>query len=184
LSAASRLKYAYLAYFSKPKPDRKIYRFIRRRQATRIVELGMGTAVRARRMISVAMRYSGTARVGYAGIDAFETRAPALPQLTLKTAYRQLCTPGVAVRLLPGELYPVLAAMANSLLHTDLLLIEAGWLDEPSHPAWFFVPRMIHERTLVLRQQRLESGEWRWQALARDDIFAWAAVHGRARRAA
>ena len=52
----SRLKYLYLAYLSRPVGDRAIYRTIRRRNVRKILEIGIGTAGRALRMIDLARR--------------------------------------------------------------------------------------------------------------------------------
>ena len=68
-----KLRYLYLAFFSKPAGDRPIYRHIRRHKSQRIMELGVGTLDRALRLIEVAAQ-AGPNRVSYTGIDLFEMR--------------------------------------------------------------------------------------------------------------
>jgi hypothetical protein len=185
LSAASRIKYAYYAYFSKPKSERPLYREIRRRRPTRIVELGIAADCRTLRMLQVAARYAG-GPVEYAGIDLFEARSAHQPMLSLKAAHKLLKPLADKVRLLPGDPYSALAAAANGLPNIDLMIISLGQDSEALAKAWFYVPRMLKPETLVLQEQIVE-GEvlgTRLVPLQRLEIEAWAAAQTKARRRA
>lgn len=149
MSAASLLKYCYLAYFAKPVAERRLYRLVRRKQIQRIVELGIGDATRARRLIEIAQRYHEPQTVTYAGIDMFEARSEDQPELSLKQAYRQLTPTAAHLQLLPGDPYGALARAANSLLETDLLIIGADQDEASLERAWFYVPRMLHSGSSV-----------------------------------
>lgn len=148
MSAASRLQYLYLAYLSKPKAERKLYREIRTRQPLRIVELGMGTIERTLRMIGVAQRFAGEQRIEYTGFDLFDARSETAASLPLIVAHRQLKTTGARVKLVPGEVGPGLRGAANGLPRIDLLLVASDLGD-----AWSHVPRMLHDKTLVLERR-------------------------------
>lgn len=178
MSAASLLKYCYLAYVAKPVAERNIYRLIRRQRVRRIVELGIGDASRAQRMIAVSQRYQGDTEVSYAGIDLFEARDEDRPLLPLKRAYKLLTPAGARLQLVPGDAYTALARAANSLLGTDLLIISADQDDASLRRAWFYVPRMLHENSTVLVEHIGDGpdAESRYQELPADDIGQLAEV--------
>ncbi|WP_425398094.1 hypothetical protein [Aeoliella sp.] len=152
MAAISWLGYARLAYFSKPKHERQLYRAVRQQKMHRIVEVGIGSAERAIDLVSTAQRYGGESPVTYTGLDWFEEReAPAAP-LPLIHAHRQLQLTGARVRLVPGYPPATLPQIANTLQRTDLILISAAVDDASLDKAWFYFPRMCHPGTLVLRE--------------------------------
>ena len=113
MSQWSHLKYACLAYLSQPSADRIIYRAIRRHQVHSIVELGVGDARRAQRMIRVAKQFSPAETIRYTGIDLFETRPVGQPQIKLKVAYMEFKRLTPCVQLAPGDPYLALARTAE-----------------------------------------------------------------------
>lgn len=164
--SARRLKYFQLAYFSRPKSDRAIYRAIRRCRACKIVEMGIGDGRRAERMIRLAQSWSEGRPVRYTAIDPFELRAQeAGPGLSLKNAYRKLKATGARVQVVPGDPLPALARVANSLIGTDLVLISADQDEASLDAAWFYVPRMLHDGSQVLFEE-IEDSVSRWRVLS------------------
>jgi hypothetical protein len=159
VAAASWLKYAYLAYASKPRADRQLYRLVKLHGICRIVELGIGNVQRTTNLIEVAQRYADDTKVAYTGLDWFESRNSDLPALTLKNAHCEFQSTGAQVRLVPGDPGRSLRGAANSHPHTGLLLISAAVLDSSLETAWFYVPRMLDGRSIVLRERLSESGE-------------------------
>ena len=159
MSQIGSLKYTQLAYFSQPAADRVIYRAMHKKVVTNIVELGVGYAVRAQRMIALATRNDSDDKIHYTGIDFFEDRPPSEPGITLKRAYRLLRQQGASVRLVPGDPFTALARVSNSLTGTDLLVIAADQDADALARAWMFVPRMIHEHSLVFLQQTDQLGK-------------------------
>jgi hypothetical protein len=148
-----RWSYLYLAYFSKPKADRVLYRQVKKLRAARIVEIGIVSLLRTRRLIEVATRYAGGSKVRYTGFDAFDARARNLPALSVKDIHRALNPTRIPVRLVPGDAAVSLGQSANALVGTDLLIISASQQQAGLDRAWFYVPRMLHERTLVLLER-------------------------------
>ena len=166
--SARLLKYLWLAYLSKPRHDRQIYRLIRRSKVRSIVEVGIGDGLRAERMIGLARRCSEQP-VRYTAIDLFEAREDAEAGLTLKEAYRQLKSTGARVQVVPGDPLSALSRVANSLTNTDLLLIS-GEQDEASlAAAWFYVPRMLHQNSHVLIEEP-GATEYSWRLVDRLEI--------------
>lgn len=167
LSLLSGLKYAYLAYFSQPASDRVLYRAIHQRKVTRIVEIGVGTAGRAERMIRACRLASPDAKVYYTGVDLFDLRSPADgPGVSLKSAYKRLSGIGAKVRLVPGDPLSALARSANDLGGTDLLVVSAGHEPNSLSSAWFFVPRLLHGRSMVFVESKQNGGQFKLAALS------------------
>jgi hypothetical protein len=152
------LKYSYLAYLSQPANDRQIYRAIRHHRVGSIVELGVGYAQRAQRMLEVASRFWPDEEIHYTGIDLFEARPAENPGITLKLAYKLLKRLNANVRLVPGDPFMALARAANNLTDTDLIVIAADQDPEAMSRAWSLIPRMIHEDSLVFQERSGRAG--------------------------
>lgn len=166
MAAIGWLGYAHLSYFSKPQHERALYRAIRKHKVRRIVEVGIGSAERAIRLIGTAQRYVREAPICYTGFDWFEEREATAAPLPLIHAHRQLQLTGARVRLVPGFPPATVPQLANSLQRTDLILIAAA-VDEASlERTWFYVPRMCHPGTVVLREVRLGEQEWAYEPIA------------------
>ena len=184
MSIRSHIRLIYSSHFSKPQSDRPIYQAIQRCHARKIVEFGIGAAQRALRMIEVAKLASPDQEIHYVGMDLFEDRSESdRPGLTLKAAHQLLRRDGVRVQLVPGNPADSLCRVANSLGKIDLLIVPAE-LDVPAAArAWFFVPRLLHENSLVFIERTLDKGETRLDLKPRHEIDGLAAV-GVRRRAA
>jgi len=160
LSILSQIRLIHSCYLSKPRSNRPVYQAIRRCHARKIVELGIATGQRAMRMIEVAKLASQKQEIHYVGVDQFEDRAESDGTgLTLKAAHQLLRRDGVRVQLVPGNPAEALIRVANSLGKVDLLIVPAEFDAAAFARAWFFVPRMLHERSLVFVERMLENGE-------------------------
>ena len=183
MAAASWLNYVYHAYLSNPKGDRILFRTVKRRKACRIVELGIGSLARSRRLIEIAQRNMGSRPVAYSGLDWFDTRPETLPMMRLKDAYRVLHTTGAETRLIPGDPAQSLLAVANEHVGTDILVISWDVEMESLASAWFYVPRMLHPNSVVLRQVETRDGKSAFERIAQESIEQWAGTD-KSRRAA
>jgi hypothetical protein len=185
LRPTSRLRAIYLAYLSKPSHDRLIYRTMLRLMPRRIVELGVGLGNRALRLIDIAARYAPRKDIEYIGIDPFEDRtATDLPGLSLIAAHRLLKSSGARIKLVPGNPWEALVRSATLLGPVDLLIFSAGdRLVEQMPQFWFYVPRLLHEKTAVFREIAAPEGEKTVQSIEHRDILEWAAA-GTKRKAA
>jgi hypothetical protein len=184
LSAAGFLRVSYYAWFSRPAGERVLYRAVRRIRPRRIVELGVGDAHRAQRLVRAAQRYAGGEVIRYCGIDLFELRPADTPKLGIKQAYHDLRSLGAKVQLAPGDPFSALARFANSLTGTDLLVIAADIDAESLERSWFYVPRMLHERSRVYREEPQDDASI-FRQMKRSEIARLAQAHDpRTRRAA
>jgi predicted O-methyltransferase YrrM len=172
LPAASRLKQLYLAYLSKPASDRLLYQTIRRERCRQIVEIGMGSGQRAVRMLDLAVCHHPVEELRYAAIDLFEARTGAAG-LKLKEAHCLLKGRSAKVHLLPGDPLSALARAANTLGETDLLIVSHDQDSQSMAQAWFYVPRMLHAKSIVL-VETLEQSTARWMRLSTAQIESMA----------
>lgn len=173
MATASLLKYAYLAHLSKPVGLRWLYRQIRRCQPARIVELGVGDGERTHRLLEVAGRYASEP-LHYTGIDLFEGRVfegrAEGAHISLKEAHRRFKPLAAKVRLQPGDPYTALSVLANSLSETDLIVISADQDAAALDRAWFYLPRMLHANSLVIREKRTGEGEVNLETVPRLEL--------------
>jgi hypothetical protein len=185
VAAANWFRYTYLAHFSRPKSVRQLYRLVKQRQFCRIVEIGISDLARSVAIVEVAQRFAVGKTVLFTGIDLFEARTPEMPRLSLKEAYRPLHATGAKVRLAPGAPGTSLAAAANAHQNTDLILISGCVADSDLDAAWFYVPRMLHARSEVMREQYVAGRESTFARIAASEIAERAgqeAAMGRAAR--
>lgn len=153
MSAASQLKYFHLAYLAKPVADRIIYRKIRTLQAGNLMAIGIGAGELARKMIQLASDFTSRPQVRFTGIDLFEMRQNAKSALSLKDAHRFFAPLKARMHLVPGDPCTALARIANSSPDTDLVIIRGDQDAESLDRAWFYLPRMLHEKSIVFVEQ-------------------------------
>lgn len=190
MSVASLIRSAYLSYFAQPAADRALWRAIRKRPIRAIVEIGIGLGEsaghRTERILEIAAWRRDCLPLAYAGIDPFECRPASQPRLALKEAFGALRATGAQIRLVPGDPLSALVRAANALTGTDLVVIAAEVDRQSLAPAWRYLPRMIHPRTLVLVQEPGAAGASpTWRQVPNDEVQKLAAEATRAiRRAA
>lgn len=176
MPAASLLKYCYLAYFSKPKAERVLYRALRKARVASIVELGIGDSQRTKRLLEVAQRFLPGQTLRYTGIDLFEARPAEAAGLSLKGAHKRLVECDAKVQLVPGDPFSALARAANTLTKTDLLIVSADQDRSSLAKAWFYVPRMLQAGSLVYLEEPAENGQTAFRRLSVDEVTAFAAA--------
>lgn len=145
--------YAHLAWFSKPAENRKIFRSIARRNVKTIVEIGIRNAVRSARMIRVAQRSHRLSEIRFTGIDLFEASSKDANALSYKRAHQLLKSTQAKIRLIPGDPFTTLARTANELMSTDLIVVGSDIDAAAMARAWYYLPRMLHEQSLVYLEE-------------------------------
>lgn len=181
---ASRARCLYLSWLSRPHVERRLYRLLKRRRVTRIVEMGISSQARTENLLLVAARYHRDGDVHYAGFDLFETRPAHQPPLSLIEVHRGLSPLGVPLRLIPGDLGAAVERSANMLGTTDLLLISSLIPTTGLQRVWPFLPRMLHNESVVLREETSKDGQRALRAVSVADIQAQAAAARSLRRVA
>ncbi|TWT87563.1 hypothetical protein Mal64_31050 [Pseudobythopirellula maris] len=179
------LRYARLAYFSKAPAERQLFRLIKQRSVRRFVEVGVGSLERSAKLLEFAASIAAEGEITYAGFDWFDERDTSLERLRLIDAHRQLRDTGASVRLTPGGPTAGLAALSNSLQDSDLILLSRHASDELLSSAWFFLPRMCHPGTIVLREPANAEGDAdQWDDTPLEQISELAAAYAPSRRLA
>jgi len=134
-------------------------------------------------MIEAAKAHVPARQISYTGIDLFEARSPCDgPGMTLKMAHRFLQATGARIRLVPGDPFAALAQTANSLGLIDLVVISGNVESASLARAWFYLPRTLHGRSLVLAERRLPSAGVVIREIPAAEVhsLAWAATSRRA----
>jgi hypothetical protein len=186
LSAGSFLRRTYLLYFSQPAANRPLFRDLRKKTVRSVVELGIGPISRTQQVLEIASWRPESPPIRYTGIDLFDARPAERPPLALKQAFANLQSTGARVQLVPGTPEIALKRVANSLAHTDLLLIDSSHSQQSLAQAWTWIPRMLTGESLVFWEQATGQGKAaRWQQLSIVEIQQLAAAATKeARRAA
>jgi hypothetical protein len=185
VSVIKLLKYGYLAYFSQPKADRPLYKVVRRNRPKSIVEIGVGQGLRTKRLLAQVLEHHPAAEVRYTGIDLFEARSSDHPGMSLKQAHAAFKPFGVKSQFIPGDPFSALARAANGLLQTDLVIISADQDTNSLTRAWMYVPRMLHDQSLVYREEATgDKGETTFRLIERVELEALAKTCQRSQRRA
>lgn len=183
MAAIGLFGYARLAFLSQPKHERQLYQHIRQQKSRRIVEIGIGSTKRATDLIATAQRYTRDKPISYTGFDWFEEREVPAEPLPLIHAHRQLQLTGARIRLVPGFPPATVPQIANSLQRTDMILISHRVADASLERTWFYLPRMCHSETLVLREVCTEADGFRFDRITVAELERRAALR-ESRRAA
>lgn len=169
MAVGELFRYARRAFFSKPTPEKQLLRLAKQQPVRRVVEVGVESLESTIELLTTLVKQARGEAVAYTALDPFDERVAGADGLSLVSAYRQLVATGASVRLKPGGLGGLVAAEANSLADTDLLLLSREASDAALGTAWRYVPRMCHPGTLVLRRvdgdTDEQTGEWRTLSL-------------------
>ncbi|MCH2178873.1 MAG: hypothetical protein MK106_08720 [Mariniblastus sp.] len=150
MSTISKLNYFKLAFLSKPKCDRLVYKKIAKNRYQSIVEVGIQNLARTQNILRIAETFGLSGQIKYTGIDLFDGRPDSQPSLPLKMVHQSLKPLGAKIQLAPGDALQALNRIANSHLRTDLIIVSPDTDLEAMEQAWFYVPRMLHANSTVL----------------------------------
>ena len=145
----SFLKQLYYCYLSKPASNRLYYRMATQYEVKSVIEIGMTSLERSCRFIEIAHRFVEEP-IQYCGIDMFEAGDQGQSKIGLKMAHVELKQTGAKVKLMPGDPFSCLSRSANLLSGADLLIIGGNVDAESMSRSWFYLPRLIHDESLVL----------------------------------
>lgn len=144
----------YWTHLAGPADARPIFRAILGGTRRRLLEIGVGDAERASKMVQVA---AASGPVRYLGVDLFEARgANHRPGTTLKLALGRLTTTGAEIRLAPGEPAAALARLA-ALRDNDLVVVASEFVTEDPH-FWRAISSMTTDNAAIFVERTLESG--------------------------
>ncbi len=180
----SRIQSFHLRYLSKPKSDRILFRLVHCYACRSVVEVGMTDLTRTLKLLQAATWARSDRPVRYTGIDSFDAREENQPPLTLKEAHQRLAGSSWKARLAPGPGRFVLRRLANELAEIDLLLFSSRERLEENDDTWYYVPRMLHEASIVLVETISAEGDVRFERLGVEEVERRAESAARRRRSA
>lgn len=148
----SAFKFFQMTWLSKPASDRLIYKLIKQRSVSSIVEIGMGDGTRCSNLLAVAQKFNPDSKIKYTGVDLFDARGEDETPLKLIEMHRKLNAVDAKTQLVPGDLASALPRIANSHVRTDMVILSAGFEEEEFEATQMFLPRMLHPSSVVLIQ--------------------------------
>jgi hypothetical protein len=136
---------------SKPVSERELMIFVQENAIGSILEIGIGSGERVRRMLPLCRKAEGVAQIRYAGVDPFESAATGVPHMNLKGAHRMLAEFGVKAHLIPGEISSAIARVANTVLPSDLIIIDGEWAStsDAGKAMETWLPRLSHSGSTI-----------------------------------
>jgi hypothetical protein len=159
----------WLTRLSRPAGERVVHRSVLRGPPQRILEIGLGTLVRTRRLLRAVGARLDPTTVQYVGLDRFEGRGPDDPPgVTLKEAHRGLQRLA-RVQLVPGNADTALARVCNHLAPFDLVLIAADTDEHQLDRCWFFLQRLTTPNSRIFVQSRT-SPNAAWALLSKQQL--------------
>ena len=184
MSAGALIRSTWLLYFSQPANDRALYKAVKGRTIRSVIEFGVGDGTRSKNLLEVLSWKADNLPIRYTGIDLFEARPAGAQGLTLKQAFATIRAPEVKVQLVPGSPYDALLRCANTLTETDLIIISAATQVVDLEKAWKFVPRTLHNDSMILREQPAGGGKTVFQTLSVAEVHRLARESSKSTRRA
>lgn len=164
MAVGDLLRYARRVLFPKATPEQQLLRLVKPHPIRRVVELGVDSLGVSTLLLDTLVKREPADPVHYTAFDSFDDRPEDDEPLSLVAAYRRVVATKARVRLTPGSLERSLAAEANALVNTDLLLLGRRATGEAIGNGWFFLPRMLHPGTLVVQRvtpAEADAPDWR-----------------------
>lgn len=151
MARLSWLQRLYWRYLSKPASERDLFLHVLETPISSILEIGIGSGERAKRLLPLCTKAEGVTQIRYAGVDPFESAPAGQPHLHLKQAHRMLAELGVKAHLIPGDPQFAISRVANTVLPSDLVIIDGsfGCDTDTGKTIETWLPRLCHSNTTI-----------------------------------
>ena len=130
---------------------------VRRVKPKNIMEIGVWTGERARKMIEIAKKYHPSSSVHYYGFDLFErmdedkySREVSKQPPTQFSIEFKLNTTGASIHLFKGDTTETLPDLEGKLPKMDLVFIDGGHSLETIANDWQCTSRLLHPSSVVI----------------------------------
>lgn len=147
----SWLQKIYWNHFGQPATDRALFSALLARPYDSVLEIGVGSGARMRRIAKLIQSASGN-QIRYIGTDPFESANDGQPHISLKAAHQQAGQLGWRASLLPGEAAGALPRVAHKFGSSQLVIVDGG-IDPAaptSGPIGSWLDRIADESSTVL----------------------------------
>ncbi len=151
MARLSWLQRLYWRHLSKPANERDLFIHVLENPVGSILEIGIGSGERAKRLLPLCTKPEGIAQIRYAGVDPFESAPAGQPHLNLKQAHRMLAELGVKAHLIPGDPQFAISRVANLVQPSDLIIIDGEWESdtETGRTIATWLPRLCHSKSTL-----------------------------------
>jgi hypothetical protein len=151
MTRLSWLQRLYWRYLFKPAEERALMLFVLENPIGSILEIGIGSGDRAKRLLPICTKPEGVAQIRYAGLDPFESAPEGTHHLNLKQAHRMLAELGVKAHLIPGDIKSAVSRVAHMILPSDLVIIDGDWASDSDSGRAIeqWLPRLCHASSAI-----------------------------------
>ncbi|MFO1063662.1 MAG: hypothetical protein U0892_07335 [Pirellulales bacterium] len=133
----------YWQRLAKPATERELFRLLMARPVASVMEIGIGSGERMKRVAQLIQLPAGTEQLRYVGVDSFESSEDGRAHLTLKQAHQQASQLGFRAVLIPGDIKSAVQRAAHKSGAMDLIIID-GHLDPAAVTAGPVAPWLGH----------------------------------------
>lgn len=135
----------------------QIFKLVKQSKPSNIMEIGVWTGERAKKMIKIASEYKKTSQINYFGFDLFEVmdedkfkkeiskQPPKMEEVKSK-----LEKTGVRINFYKGDTTEVLPKVWESLPKMDFVFIDGGHSIETIDNDWRYVSKLMHKGSVVI----------------------------------
>ena len=116
----------YWERLAKPTSDRELFRHLISTPITSVLEIGIGSGDRMRRIAKLMQLRNDSAQLRYIGVDTFESAVDGRVHLTLKQAHQLASQLGFKATLMPGEIGVAVSRVAAKVGACDLVVVDGG----------------------------------------------------------
>jgi hypothetical protein len=149
----------YWRHFAKPAENRKLFQRLLAGPIDSVLEIGVGNGQRMKQILTLHSPRSGTKQLRYAAVDLFESGPRSAGHLKLKDVHKLLAERSAKAVLIPGDATNALARLVQTVMPSDLVIIDEGWGDGSAVDAGLrqWMPRLVHESSTVFARSSANS---------------------------
>ncbi len=141
----------YWRHFAKPAANRALFRRLMEKPIGSVLEIGIGNAERLKQVLTLHTLRPEEKQLRYAAVDLFESGPRGGGHLKLKDVHKMLAEQNVKAVLIPGDATNSLARVVQSVMPSDLVIVNEGWDTGSAVDAALknWLPRLVHEQSAV-----------------------------------
>ncbi len=135
----------------------QIFDEVKRKKPKNIMEIGVWSGERARKMIKLASRFNSLQDINYFGLDLFETmdtvkytQEVSKQPPKMEEIEKKLSLTGASIHLIKGDTTETLPLNVDKLPAMDIVFIDGGHSLETIANDWLYVSKLMHEKTVVI----------------------------------
>lgn len=135
----------------------QIYKIIDQRRPENIMEIGVWTGERAKKMISIVSKYKKSSEINYYGFDLFEvmdqekfSKEVSKQPPQINDVLSKLNKTGANINLYKGDTLKTLPELWSSLPPMGLIFIDGGHSIETIENDWFYSSKLMDQGSVII----------------------------------